>query len=108
GWRVRVSGLGPGAAHGTVALRDRSLSTSRATGAGDEAGPVIDPRTREPVTQPRIATVLAGDATTADAWSTALIVLGREGLRSLEALDLDWIFEDEAGVERTRGFPLEH
>lgn len=106
GWPVMVSGGADGAAHGVIWLRDASLSTSRASAAGDEAGPIIDPRSRLPVDIPRVATVLAPDATRADAWSTALVVLGRDGLdRAMEA-GVGAIVDDGTGLATTPGFPL--
>jgi thiamine biosynthesis lipoprotein len=51
---------------------------------------IIDPRTGQPATAARSATVLAPDAMTADGWATALCVLGETGLsrlpRGVEAL----------------------
>ncbi len=107
GWRVLIAGLQRGSVHGQLVLRDRALSTSRALGPGAEAGPCIDPRTGKPVEAPRLATVVAADATTADAWSTALVVLGRTGLGQAEHAGLEVLLEDRSGTERTPGFPLE-
>jgi len=106
-WRVLVTGVKPGSIHGQVVLRDRALSTSRALGPGAEAGPCIDPRTGRPVEPPRLATTLASDAATADAWSTALVVLGRAGLARAKQAGVEALVEDRDGVERTPGFPLE-
>lgn len=85
GWRVLVAGLDAGAVGGLLALRDAALSTSRARGPGAKEGPIIDPRRGEPVTQRRVATVLANDATSAEAWSTAFVVLGRPGVDAVTA-----------------------
>lgn len=106
-WRVAVAGLEAGVIHGTVSLRDGVLSTSRASGPGDEAGPIVDPRTRRPVKERRVATVLGHDATAADAWSTALVVLGRAGLEAARRHGLEALIEDEEGLVRTPSFPLE-
>jgi thiamine biosynthesis lipoprotein len=106
GWDVAVAGLRPGSVHGVVRLRERSLSTSRAQAAGDPAGSIVDPRSGRPVEPGRLATVLAPDATAADAWSTALVVLGRPGLARIEAAGLEALYEDTEGVARTRGFSL--
>lgn len=106
-WRVAVAGLEAGVIHGTVSLRDGALSTSRASGPGDEAGPIVDPRTRRPVAERRVATVLGRDATAADAWSTALVVLGRAGLEAARRHGLEALIEDEEGLVRTPSFPLE-
>lgn len=44
---------------------------------------IVDPRTAQPVDTCPSVTVVAPDATTADAWATALSVLGPEGLKRL-------------------------
>jgi thiamine biosynthesis lipoprotein ApbE len=104
GWKVLVSGLEVGSVRGLMFLRDAALSTSRALGPGAEAGPIIDPRSAEPVPPPRLATVLGPDATSTEAWSTALVVLGRPGIPRLEAAGLEALFEDATGASRTRRF----
>ncbi|MBI4516159.1 MAG: FAD:protein FMN transferase [Deltaproteobacteria bacterium] len=107
GWPVLVAGVLPGSAHGVIALRDAAASTSQALGAGAEAGPIIDPRSGMPVRPPLLATVLAPDATTADAWSTALIVMGRAGLTQIDASGLAAFMEDANGSVTTRRFLLQ-
>ncbi len=82
---------------GTAVLADRALSTSIASVAGATAGPIIDPRSMRPVPVPRLATVVAADATTAEVWSTALMVLGRKGLDKAAAAGLQAMFEDGEG-----------
>ena len=57
---------------------------------GVRYGHVIDPRSGRALTRNVQAAVVAPDATAAEAWSTALTVLGPEGLARIEA---------EAGVE---------
>lgn len=104
GWSVLVSGLGDGVFHGTVRLRDASLSTSRA-GAVDTK-PILDPRSGGPVPAPRLVTVRAADATSADAWSTAMVVLGRDGLAAARAAGLEVWIEDGQGTRNTPGFGL--
>jgi thiamine biosynthesis lipoprotein len=101
---VAVAGLGKGVVHGTLELGDVALSTSRASGPGAEEGPIVDPRSGEPVRVPRLATVLCADATTADAWSTALVVLGRTSLEAVLASGCEALIEDEAGVVVTTDF----
>lgn len=78
GWTVRVAPL-PDAP--VVVLRDRALSASAPTGRmarveGRAVGHVLDPRTGEPACGPSHSAVLADSARDADAWSTALLVLG--------------------------------
>lgn len=86
-WRVAVAGLRPGTILGTIAL-DGALATSRSRPAGDPAGPIVDPRNGSLVDEPRMATCVAASAAVADAWSTALIVLGVSGLERAEASDV--------------------
>lgn len=107
GWSLAVAGLDPGVLHGTFALRHGSLSTSRATGAGATAGPIVDPRSRRPVHAPRVVTVWHANATEADAWSTALVVQGRDGVEAARRAGLEVFLEDSAGVVKTEGFRLE-
>ena len=104
GWTVAVSGLAADTSHGVLHLRDGCLSTSRA-GALDTV-PILDPRDGSVVAPPRLATVLAPDATSADAWSTALIVLGTDGTGVAAAKGLETLFEDGSGLRRSTAFPL--
>jgi len=107
GWPVVVAAATAGAEHGVVFLKDASLSTSRASGPGDEAGPIVDPSSGQSVQGPRLATVLAADATRADAWSTALVVLGRDGLDRAQRQGIAAIVDDGTAVATTATFPLE-
>lgn len=104
GWRLLVGGLAEGEVHGTLELRRGSLSTSRAGRPGDAAGPIIDPRSGEVVMARRLVTVWAEDATRADAWSTALVVRGREGIEAARGAGLEVLLQDEAGTVTTPGF----
>ncbi len=105
GWAVLVSGWEPGTSHGIVRLRDASLSTSRASAV--DTTPIVDPRSGKDVAAPRLATVLAPTATAADAWSTALVVLGKDGLAAAAAHGVEGIFEDKDGASRSKGFPAD-
>jgi FAD:protein FMN transferase len=107
GWRVAVSGLGPNQLLGVLPLRDAALSTSRAASGPSAAGPIIDPRSGQPVTAPRLATVRAADATAAEAWSKAVIIGGRAALPRVRAAGMEVLFEDTQGVERSTGFAFE-
>ena len=96
GWNVGIQD--PGKARGVplqqIALRNEALATSGTYIQQDGASNhLIDPRTRTPVTHDTVSvSVVAPDATTADAWATALMILGeakgrpvadREGLEAL-------------------------
>jgi thiamine biosynthesis lipoprotein len=75
----------------TVPLRDESLSVSALWGRCCQAGErllghVIDPRSGEPVQRAAMAGVVAASATETDALSTALLVLGVEGVDLLGRL----------------------
>ena len=52
-------------------------------------------------------TVRAADATSAEAWSKAIIIRGRDGLPRAQANGVEVFLEDAAGVDRTGGFVLE-
>ncbi|MGP1347970.1 MAG: FAD:protein FMN transferase [Phycisphaerales bacterium] len=77
GWRVR---LGPIDRAPVAVLRDAALSLSAARGRGERAldpvEHVLDPRTGEPASSDRQAACVGPSAMAADAWSTALLVLG--------------------------------
>jgi thiamine biosynthesis lipoprotein len=106
GWTVLVAGLEPGSVRGELLLRDAALSTSRSTGPGAKQGPIIDPRSGEPVSERRVATILARDATSAEAWSKLPVVDGRAGIAAVRAAGLDVFYEDAAGPTATSGFRL--
>jgi thiamine biosynthesis lipoprotein len=57
---------------------------------------ILDPSTGYPVKKSRSVTVMAGDALTADVWSTALFVLGvQEGMKIVEQMkDVEAVFVD--------------
>jgi thiamine biosynthesis lipoprotein len=101
-----LNGISEGEILGIIHLRDASLSTSRAIGKAAAEGPIIDPRDGRPVPAPRLATVLAANATAANGWSTALIVLGRGGLDRGVAHGVEALVADERGMRQTAGFPL--
>jgi thiamine biosynthesis lipoprotein len=66
----------------TVKLRDAAMSVSAPHGRmvhmdGTALGHIIDPRDGAPARRARLAVVIAPSARLADAWSTALIVLGQ-------------------------------
>lgn len=106
GWRVGIGGLAAGSVLGEVVLRDAALSTSRATAGPAPTGPIIDPRSGTPVAEPRIATARAADATSAEAWTKALIIAGRAALPAATAHGVAALVEDRAGVA-TAGLTLQ-
>jgi thiamine biosynthesis lipoprotein len=74
-----------------VPLRDEALSVSAVWGKAFQSdekiyGHVIDPRTGQPADNAMLAAVVVPSATEADALSTALLTLGREGLGQLGAV----------------------
>jgi thiamine biosynthesis lipoprotein len=107
GWPVVLAGLDAGVIHGVIALRDAALSTSRATGPGSEAGPIVDPATGAPVQMRRLATVLAPSAADADAWSTALVVRGSAGIDAAQRAGLQAFVEERGSTRATRAFPVQ-
>jgi thiamine biosynthesis lipoprotein len=92
---------------GAVALRDRSVSTSRARHRGDDSAhpPIVDPRSGRFVEADRQATVVARDAAIADAWSTALVVDPDGALDLLdEPRDVEALVFDEHGEHSSPRF----
>lgn len=92
-----------------LALHDQAVATSgdrwhQYDDAGESVSHSIDPRSGQPVRRAAAAvTVVADDAMHADAWATALTVLGREpGLALATRLQLPVRF-----LERTADGPLE-
>ena len=91
-WRVGIRDP-RGAADATfaiAAIQDQTFSTSgdyerSVVKDGVRYHHILDPRTGNPATRCRSVTVLAKDALTADAWSTALFVMGvQRGLKLVE------------------------
>jgi thiamine biosynthesis lipoprotein len=75
---------------GTLAVTDVALATSGdyeqfVADSGARYGHILDPRTGWPAEGMAQVTVLAGSAMLADAWSTALFVLGPDAARELAA-----------------------
>lgn len=92
---------------GTIALRDRSLSTARTRRRAEESARalVVDPRSGRIVETERQATVVARDAAIADAWSTALVVDPDAVLGLLEEpRDVEALVFDEHGEHRSPRF----
>lgn len=82
GWTIAVGVGGASQAVETVTLENQALAASGPTEQsievdGERWSHVLDPRSGKALTQPLVFTVIAADATTADALSTAASVLGR-------------------------------
>lgn len=72
----------------TLRLRDAAVCTSGNYARfveidGQRYSHIVDPRTGQPADHVPSVTVIGPDTTTADAWATALSVLGPEGLKKL-------------------------
>jgi thiamine biosynthesis lipoprotein len=106
-WRVAVETPTPGErqAYAGVQLRDQAISTSggyrsfRRTADGRTVSHTIDPRIGEPVRHSVVSvTVVHPRATLADAYATALLVLGPdEGYALAERLGLPALFLERIG-----------
>lgn len=102
GWRLLVRRPDGGFA-GVATLRDRAVSVSGSLGQSTEIegrryGHVIDPRTGQPLVRPLEAMVLCADATTAEAASKALLVLGESvGVALLGELGCEGLLVDAKG-----------
>jgi len=106
-WVLVLAGVEKGTVLGTFTLTAGSLSTSRASSAANPAGAIVDPRSGRAVEPPLVVTVHADDATRAEFWSTALVVLGRAGLERARAAGVEAVLEDAAGIVTTPGFAIE-
>jgi FAD:protein FMN transferase len=85
GWEIGIQGT-DGEVRGMIHLRDMALSTSGSMGkfwtiGGKRYGHLIDPRNGMPVTEPRMATVVAASATAAEALTKPLVLRGKEALK---------------------------
>jgi FAD:protein FMN transferase len=85
GWEIGLQGT-HGRLRGVVYLRDMALSTSGSMGkfwtvGGKRYGHLIDPKSGMPVTEPRMATIVAASATTAEALTKPLALRGKNALQ---------------------------
>jgi thiamine biosynthesis lipoprotein len=76
---------------GLIHLRDMALSTSGSMGkfwtiAGKKYGHVIDPKNGMPVSESRMATAIASNATLAEALTKPLVLRGKQALRIVTRL----------------------
>jgi len=114
-WAIGIRSPFEDRAWGEIALTDGAVCTSGDYARyvevdGQRYSEVIDPRTGRPARRVSSVTVVAGDAATADAWATALTVLGSEGVELLptgERIEALIVSVDEVGshqVRASRGF----
>lgn len=101
-WAIALSGLDGRRIHGFVHL-EGALSTSRARPIGDESGPIVDPVSGSVVSKDRLVTCLAASASTAEAWSTALVVRGEQGLPSALASGVEVLYEQPGSLWLSNG-----
>ena len=110
GWRVGIRSPFEERAWGEMSLYDAAVCTSGDYARyveveGQRFSEVIDPRTGRPATMASSVTVVAEDAMTADAWATALTVLGAEGLELLPTgarIEALIVSVDVGGSQRVR------
>lgn len=68
---------------------------------------ILNPKSGWPSYSSESTTVIASNATLADAWSTALFVLGKKGIKIAEKLPLQALIIDSNGqVYHTKGMPI--
>jgi len=115
GWSVGIRSPFEARAWGEMTLRDAAVCTSGDYARfveieGQRYSEVIDPRSGYPAASASSVTVVARDAMTADAWATALAVLGPEGLDLLpedEGIEALIVTGGEAGeyrIQASEGF----
>ena len=115
GWTVGIRSPFEDRAWGEIKLKDGAVCTSGDYARyveidGNRYSEVIDPRAGLPATAASSVTVVAGDAMTADAWATALTVLGPEGLellppgKGIQALIVTVAEEGSHRVRASHGF----
>lgn len=101
GWKIAVPGSGHAA--DTLFLHHCGITTSGATFRyleleGKRYSHIIDPKSGMPLQRHTLVTVLAPEATSADAWATGISVLGNSGWRHLKRRPTKirvWITESE-------------
>jgi FAD:protein FMN transferase len=104
GWRVGIRHpWEPDKVAAVVAVVDTGVATSGRYERGDH---VLDPRTGRPATALASATVVSPDLARADAYATALVVMGVDGLRWIAGLPgyAAMAITDDRRVVSTPGF----
>ena len=111
-WRIGIKNpLHPGTTFAILEPKDRAIATSgnyHRFGKKDKKlwGHIIDPRTGKTASLSLSATVCARDLTTADAWATALFVMGEQGIERLNQIDgvEALLVTSERKIVKTRAF----
>ncbi len=112
-WQVAIEAPDPErrAAHSVLALQDAAVATSgdyrhRVTVQGRPLSHTMDPQRGAPLlSSPASVTVVAPTCAEADAWATALMVLGPQAGAALahrQGLSALFLMRDEAGAVHTR------
>lgn len=113
-WTVAIRSPFQDVAWAEIEVRDRAVCSSGGYARfveieGRRYSHILDPRSGHPTQESHAVTVIGTDAATADAWATALSILGFEGLKLLEAAgDLEAMVvtggPDDYEVRATTGF----
>ncbi|MCC6461597.1 MAG: FAD:protein FMN transferase, partial [Saprospiraceae bacterium] len=97
GWRIEKPGLGPAGEAKTevLFLSNCGITTSGASSRylemdGVRYSHIVDPRSGQSLTHRNLVTVQAPDATTADAWATAISVGGETAWKTWKKRRPDW------------------
>ncbi len=93
--------------HGDVSVVTSGDYERYFTNQGQRYHHILNPKTGWPSYNSQSTTVIASNATLADAWSTALFVLGKEGLKIAEKLPLQALIIDSNGqIHHTKAMPI--
>lgn len=115
GWRIGIRNPWQAGLYARFTTTETAVCTSgpylrgQHIAGGERLHHIIDPRSGHPAAGPVSVTVIAPRAALADAWATALSVLGPAGLARLpagvEALLLSGSGPDQAEIQHSAGFP---
>jgi len=104
-WQVAIAHPISNELLATVTLDNSGLSVSCTLPLASRSTPTVDPRTGEPVRHTLLSAVVLPSPTDAEAWSTALLVLGEDGLSTFQRTCPEgWaiLVDKEGQVWRTR------
>ena len=106
GWSVA---LAEGSEAPRALLRDAALAVSCNSGRRKGAdGHLLDPHSGRPTTHDALAAVVAGRASRADAWATALCARGEEAAASFIPGDLQVLLRPSLGGDAWRDLSTDH